>query len=474
VIPILVVLGCVSEDKDSADTPGDSVETAGHSGESDASGESGESEETDDPCDVDTGPSFAILDPDQGSSWLVGDEVPLHGSEGNAYGVAATRWYVDDALIAETIDASWVASGAGPHTVQLEIEAECRGGTTGVTIQVAEPADPTVLVYDEAEGIPVAAWYGLSLAADGTIWGATSVGLVHFDPLLLTSRVYTSADGLLSDTPRAVLAASDGTIWVGHAGTDKRQGEQLSIAGDGTPTILQPIDYTESYEITSVYRLREQPYGAGVGDVWMGTNEGLCLWDADLGVFAEHAHPTHPHDTSDGLAFTPDGDVWNGDDYQLSRWHYSNDGDLSPSADLAEYWVPWPVDIEEPVGITDMDLVDDGDGESLGTLWLASSYFGVARVTVGGPIGTSTTECLVDPFPATAAAIRDDGDGHVWIGATDGVYVWDLAGGTMAHHAEDWLPVTLVQQIAVDRATSPPTTWIATAYGLVQVVGLGE
>lgn len=455
---------------------GDDTSLPGHTDES-GGGSDTSAAETDTGCGEcnETSASPWVVSPADGSTWLVGDVVPLEPHTQGVEELRSMSWTVDGVEVATEAHAQWVAEGVGAHTVSFTLDACCGDGSDSVTIEIAEPAPPAVLTWDEAAGVPVASWYGLSVAGDGTVWGATSEGLVHFDPTTATTRVYTSADGLLTDTPRAVLAASDGTIWVGHVGDTKRQGEQVSVGEDGALTVLRFIDYTESTEITAVYRLREQPWGEGAGDIWMGTNEGLCLWDADLDLFSEHAHPTHPHGTSDGIAFTADGDVWNGDDYQLSRWQYSNDGSLSPSADLAEFWVPWPVEVKSPIYVTDLDVVWDGADWTLGGLWIASYSYGVSRVEVSPTVGASTTECLAEPFPASAYAIRGDGVGHLWIGAVDGLHVWDEAAGTMTtHDTADWLPSNLVQQIALDPGTVPPTTWLATPYGLVQVVGLGE
>ena len=315
--------------------------------------------------------------------------------------------------------------------------------------------------FGAAEGIPTAAWSGLSVGPDGAVWAAGDGGLVRLDPTAGTARVYGVADGLYDATPTAVLAAADGTVWIGHAGTVDQQGEQVSVATDGALTLLQVLNHTESSEITSVYRLAEQPYGLGIGDVWMGTNEGLCLYDVDVPRFSEHAHPTHPHGNSSGVGFTDEGDVWNGDAYQLSRWRYSNDGDLSPSADLFETVATWPVSIGEPVSISDLTV----DG---GSVWLASSLYGVARVDVGGEVGTSTVDLFVEP--ATATAVRADGLGNVWIGTSTGLYRWD--GATMNVVTGDWLPADGVQQIAVDTLVDPPAVWLGTSAGLVRVVGI--
>ncbi len=355
-------------------------------------------------------------------------------------------------------------TGAGGDSADSG-ESGVETGETGDSGDTGEDTGEDALAittFGTADGVPNATWYGLSVAIDGSVWGATDQGLIHFDGT--TTRIYTAVDGLLSDKPHSVLAHSDGTIWVGHLGDDVRQGEHLRVESDGSLTLIAIIDFTESSEITSIYRMREQPFGVGAGDVWMGTNEGLCVWDADLDVLAEHAHPVHPHSATLGVGFTREGDTWNADQYQLSRWQFSNDGDLSPGlvangGDLLEYWVEWPVEFEEIVGSSDLDV-------DAYTVWVASSLYGVARVEAGvGTTGTSVTTLL--PTPATATSIRVGRLGHVWVGSTDGLHLLDGETGAATPIGATWLPSMTIQQFAAgDRAM-----WIATPLGLVRVVG---
>lgn len=420
----------------------------------------------------DTATAVPILSPADGALFVVGDTVPL---ETESWVTTAT-WSIDGAVVAEAPSGSWTAV-VGTHTAELTGSGDdpCTSGASTSTFTVVEAS---VEVYGAELGLDTLTWHGLSAGLDGTLWASSSAGLVHLDPTTdpPTARTYTTADGLYTDSPYGVLAHSDGTLWVGDVGDTTRQGSHFTVEADGTLTLIEIIDYTESEEIQYALRLREQPYGVGAGDVWMGTNEGICLWDADLGVFSEHAHPTHPHSLTYGVAFTADASIWNGDQYQVSRWEYSNDGNLSPSAmesggDLAEYWVPWPVDVEEMVYITDIDA-NSGDpytGES--TLWLASSVYGVARVDVGGDVGTSTTTLLGDPFPTSANAVRADPDGNVWIGGASGLQVWSATTETMTDLTA-YLPGGTVTQVTIDPDTLPPTAWVGTSAGIVRFAGV--
>lgn len=305
-----------------------------------------------------------------------------------------------------------------------------------------------------------AAWRGLSVAPDGSVWAASSAGLLHLSADGAAHRVYTTADGLFANDVRAVLAAQDGTLWVGYVGTVDLQGHQFTLAGDGELTVLRAVNYNESSEITGVYRLREQPFGVGAGDLWMGTNEGLCLWDADLDVFAEHAHPTHPHLLTRGVAFTPEADIWGGDEYQLGRWRYSNDGDLNPSADLYETWEPWPVEPEVPIEIEDADAA--------GTmLWLASSLFGLARVDVAEAGGASVTTLYGEL--ASAGAVRAVDDRSVLVGAPEGLWEVDVTRGIFGPLLGAESLAGPVQQIARVEPEGDGEAWVAIPGALVRV-----
>ncbi len=413
-------------------------------------------------------PNVTILSPAEGLVATLGASIAFSGEGTSSVGEPlAFLWAVDGDVEVVGATGSWTPVAAGEYQVSFQAQDRCGYGQATVRVSVREPdpVEPAVDVFGVDLGLPAGGWYGLSVAPGGTIWGANAAGLVHLDPATGGVRVYGLADGLLDDAPHAVLAHSDGTVWVGHVGTEAAQGEQVSVGDDGALTVLRVIDYTESSEILAVHRLDEQRVGPGIGDVWMGTNEGLCLFDADLQVFAEHAHPTHPHGDSAGVAFTADGDVWNGDQHQLSRWRYSNDGNLSPSADLAETIPTWPVELAAPIAITDLSA----EGQ---IVWVVSSLFGVARVAVGAEVGTSTVELLGAPYPLTATGVRVDGAGNTWIAGDQSLFVANDAGLTRLEGS--WLPVEGVEALAVDLQSDPPVVWVATSAGLVRIVGVPE
>lgn len=397
-------------------------------------------------------------------------------AEGASFSFAATvestldpgdlrwSWTWNGAEISTAPAGDWLASPVGTSTLGVTVSGPCGElASTSVAVVVTSPATEGITRYGAEIGVPEGPWRGLSVAPDGQLWAA-GAGLIRLNPEDHTVQRWGVAEGLLSEAPEAVLAHSDGSIWVGHLGDTTRQGEHVSVNADDSLTLISPIAYTSSMEILAVFRLAEQPYGVGAGDVWMGTNEGLCVWDADLDWFDEHAHPVHPHGYSHGVSFSAEGDVWNGDSNQLSRWRYSNDGSLSSTGDLLEYWTPWEVEPETTVSITDLDQHD-------GVLWVTSSIFGVVRVEIGEAAGTSVTEVLPSPWPMVAYAVRVTPDGAVWIGAEDGLYRYD---GTLRRWQGDWLGVDPVEQLTLDLSTDPATVWVATDAALIRVIGVPE
>ena len=438
--PLLTLLGCPPSDDQNPIASGDS-----------------DSAVDTDPCAA--GPTVTISSPADGAVFSTGDAVSLEAS--GAGTVLTASWSVDSVVVASEPSASWTAE-AGDHLVSVTWETECGSASDEVSVQVL---DSLVSVYGDDAGLSGLSWRGLSAGSDGSVWAATDVGLFHVvaasDGESATVRTYTTADGLYTEGPYSVLAHSDGSVWVGDVGDLERQGSHFSVGSDGALTLLDSVAFTATAEVAYVLRMREQPFGEGAGDVWMGTNEGACVYDEDQAVFIEHAHPTHPHGLSYGIAFTPDANMWNGDQNQISRWLYDDDAYIFD--DLLEYWVPWPVELEAVIDLTDIDADEY-------TLWVASSTYGIVRVDVGTEVATSVTTVMESPFPTSANAIRADGDGHVWIGSDTGLMVWDTATETMTD-VTAFLPDTGVTQLTVDPSTTPPTVWAATSGGLVRFTG---
>lgn len=352
----------------------------------------------------------------------------------------------------------WFPTEPGPHVITAAATDGDDAGEATITLWVrdAPPDLADVTLFDALDGVPEATWYGLSIDADGTVWAASSAGLIAIRGDVV--RLYGTADGLaVADVRAALRHPDDGDLWVGYALAPDRDGDRFAVADDGTLTGQGEIDFDSTGEVREVHHIAVQPYGDGEGDVWFGTNEGLCVYDRALDVFAEHLHPTHPHDDTLSIAFSPDGHVWNGDKYQLSRWAYDHDGTLSSTANLVTSDRLW-TDDEVAVDIVGLAGVD-------AAVWVASRTHGVVRVDAGV---SEITPTPLDPATVPSAlSIAAGSGGAVWIGTPTGLYRTD-DGGALEAIGGTWMPGPEIHAIAA--SPDDGTVWLATDEGLVRYV----
>jgi hypothetical protein len=408
-----------------------------------------------------------ILAPSEGEQFLQGESVWLAAEARWGDGSAADPTFTWTSSLSGPLgggsELSWTPSLSGEHAVSVVAEQAGVTGEATVSVWVRQPAPniPSIAVFGPDQGVPDGlVWHDLAVSG-GRLLGATSSGLLVFDGE--TATLSGLAEGLAADVVHAVLDDGQGQVWVGYEGLEDLEAQRLNL--DAGVVVEEDVHFDRTGEIHGVHRFAIEPAGQGAGNVWMATNEGMCVYDRELDVYAEHTHPVHPHLDSLGVAFTSDGTHWNGDQHQLSRWTYDFDGALSSTSDLVAYDTLWEVPAETVIGITDLDA-------AYLTVWVASSAYGVARVDVTDLTSFGTVTFPVD-LPS-ALAIRVDADGLVWIGAPDGLYVFDPATDALSHPGEAWMPGPAVQQIAIDDRTVPPIAWLATSSGLVRLVGVPE
>jgi hypothetical protein len=407
----------------------------------------------------------AITSPGNGTAIEEGALVTLGGqalwSDGTP---AAASWTWASSVLgtlATTQDATWTATGLGPHDLTLVVEASGQVAVAEVGVEVVAPGAPYTL-YGSETGLPSGAtWHGIDVDGAGRVLGATSEGLVVLDGA--AAVVWGLLDGLATDDIQAVLDDGYGQVWLGYHGLEAMDGQRITLDAAGFPTVVEGIDYAVSMEISEIHRFAVQPYGTGIGDMWMGANEGLCLYDRDLDVYAEHLHPTHPHLLTRGVTFTSDGNVWNADQYQLSRWRYDDDGTISNSADLVAYSNLWGLPVETPIDLMDVDA----DGMNV---YAASALYGVAAVDATDPVTLGVVSFVGAGILSSASAVRVDPEGIVWIGTPTGMYRHDPSTGSLEPWGADWLPGP-VHAIAIDDSTLPAGIWAATDAGLVRFTG---
>ena len=341
----------------------------------------------------------------------------------------------------------------GVHALTVTASARRQTAVASVELAVQAPVSNNLTRF--TDGLPEAPTYhDMAVGPDGHVWLASDTGLHRLDPDSGAVTTFTQDDGLAATSIRAVAATPDGHVWVGYDGADNVELQRVSTSDDAlTVDINGHFDRTG--EITSVYRIRIDP----LGNLFLATNEGLCVWEADTGLFIEHGHPTHPHLASMGVALTSDGTQWQADQHQISRWRYDFDGNLfDDHLGIVDVWEP---DDSGLIASTDL-AVTQGD-----VLWLTSSLYGVARITAGA-VGESVVE--LPEAPDSAIAVDHTAAG-VWVAtSSDGLWLLDPATGLGGPHSEVGLPTEPIQQLAVDRTTAPETLWMASSDAITRYV----
>jgi len=167
----------------------------------------------------------------------------------------------------------------------------------------------------------------------GNVWIATSAGvrLVRLDGTVFSFR---ATDGLIDEDVRSATGGRDGTALIGFGpqGTPGASGNPSQtefMQFDGTKITGTPHDFGITGEIVVANHAEYDPQR---DQYWIGTNEGISLFTA-AGDLIEHRHPVHPHGMTLGVAITPDGDVWDGDEFQLSRLNAGPNADFTATFD---------------------------------------------------------------------------------------------------------------------------------------------
>jgi len=231
-------------------------------------------------------------------------------------------------------------------------------GTDGDGLKLYDPARDTFEYFDGLFGdasatarddlFPGVYVFALAHAGGGTLWVGTNHGAFRFDPAKRQATPIAvdagHGNGLPGLTVRSILAARDGSVWFGIFG----QGlAHWSPAVAGQPERWQQFRHraseADSLASDSVVSLLQD----GEGRVWIGTTDGLSVFDPENGELRTFRHdPSNPDSLSDNLIRSllqsGDGSLWIGtqsgldrvdlpDAKQLRFTHYSKIGGL-PSA----------------------------------------------------------------------------------------------------------------------------------------------
>lgn len=298
----------------------------------------------------------------------------------------------------------------------------------------------------------------LAVAPDGTLWLVVENGLCHFDGT--SCKTCSAADGLLDRNVLAVEVGPDGVLWVGTGGGVSR------FDGRAWKSYPAPVPTVDLAVATN-------------GEVWAATAGGVGRYlraeDTWITYTAEHGLPTRSHSTI--IATGPDGDVLA---YVLWEGVYRFDGaGWQPVAEIpgglvsdlafAEDGTPWAatvgshypggslayhngdgwVDVTSKRGLHSLRAMTPGPGRMVA----AGTNFGLGiyqdgkwRLLRDGPASDRITTVAVTPdgvawfgFGDHSVSTPGDGlsrfDGREWQYALDDAEVNVLA---VAHDGSLW------------------------------------
>ena len=195
---------------------------------------------------------------------------------------------------------------------------------------------------------------------------------------------------------------------------------------------------------------------------WIGTNEGVSLFDSSRDVI-EHRHPVHPHGFTNAVAITPGGDVWDGDEFQLSLLNAGPQADFD--ATFSPVLQPFPLD-QQNCSAAWLDAQQ--------RVWVGSETQGLARVDASAL--TAQLWTLAAGLPSLAVqAVAVDPDGSIWVGTADQglgrldptTSTWQVFDQTSGLPSDDVLSL----YVAPGQAGAPRTLILTTSAGVATYSG---
>ncbi len=278
-----------------------------------------------------------------------------------------------------------------------------RTAATGAAATAPSPI-AVVPLYDGGDAREASADLAgnLWIATGNGVWVQPAAGgqLLHFG---------TANSGLTFDDVRTIAGGKGGQALAGFTaqGLPDQSGNPpalnyLTLSGAAAATI-EPYGFNLTNEIIQANHAAYDPLR---DQFWIGTNEGVSLFDSSRDVL-EHRHPVHPHGLANGVAITPGGDVWDGDEFQLSRLN------AGPQADFTATFDP----VVQPFALV-QQTCSAVALDAQGRVWVGSATQGLARVDA-----SALTSEVWDPSAGLPSllvqAVAVDPDGSVWVGTAD-------------------------------------------------------
>jgi ligand-binding sensor domain-containing protein len=326
-------------------------------------------------------------------------------------------------------------------------------GATGLTAIAPTPIAP-VSIYAGTDAREASA----DLA--GNVWIATAAGAraVTTGGAILS---YRAADGLVDDDVRAAAGGRAGSALVGFGtqgvpgqGGNPPQTEFLTIHAGVIRGEPHRFGLTGEIVVTN-----HAEYDSGRDQYWIGTNEGVSIFTA-AGDLVEHRHPVHPHGMTLGVAIAPSGDVWDADQFQLSRLN------AGPNADFLASFDP----VLQPFETADQ-LLSSVALDAAGLVYVGSLAYGLARIDLSAWSATIWSAAAGLPS-LRVQSVAIDPDGSIWVGTDAGLGRLDpRSGAWQIHRASAGLPSDDIREVTIDRSHSPRRVVITTGDGVVVYAG---
>lgn len=308
----------------------------------------------------------------------------------------------------------------------------------------------TFTSWTTADGLPSDDIRDVAVAADGTVWLATSQGVAAFDGTTFTVHNTTTHPGLANNDLQAIAAISTGDIWVG---TDFG----VSVFDGSAYTTYTTADGLGDNAIKNI---KEAPNG----DIWIATINGATRYSG--GVFTAFASPNIPFGGALHIAFASNGDVLIGGGLGgVIVYNGTTFSAITTAQGLLSNRVR-------------SIAVDEAQNKWVGTASGISVLDATNAHTVDHPI------VFILPPPDELNPITDvviDAHGRIWAG----VYVDYLVtvGGVSVYNGTTWsqyettegLAGPNVRRMAVD---AEDDIWVSTSTGLTEIsnvsIGMDE
>ncbi|MFA6954284.1 MAG: two-component regulator propeller domain-containing protein [Thermoanaerobaculia bacterium] len=383
------------------------------------------------------------------------------------------------------------------YALLVNVRGDLVVGTVNAGLSICDASFSSCHSYSTANGLPDSSVLGLYEGRDHALWVGFQGGLTRIASDRMAS--YSLGSGLPNRTVYAIEPDKDGTVWIGTLGGLVR------VRNGPAPGAAARIDtWIDEFPSKQIWDLHRDARGR----LWVASQTGLCLFEATRGC-------VDVIDKNDGLASselislaeTRDGALLVTGTEGLSILRYEGKG-IKPK--IRNYTVKeglagsyaiaiaedaagriW-VGSDQGLSMIDGDLVRQfttQDGLPINEInaiyiapddtgWVGTNGGGLVRFnppTPGSPQKPRFTAFGRDVnVPDAVAAIEPDGKGKLWIGATDGLFLFDPAQAGMRDPIVlkvDKQAGLIANEVNAFATDAQGGLWIATAGGATRYDG---